>query len=172
MVFSCQLSFLPSAHLPVARVWYNRLVRYRSTKGHSRTPLCRLPQHHSRTAPGQFPLHQHSSSFAQTQNQHHWSLHGRRINTSGSCTLQSSRVCSLGHFYTEIDTRVGYISRASLPNIHLTVSSPVAAVPSTVTLTSCPIWHTIPVISLDSNNRLLCVVDTNSFLREVRTELL
>ena len=71
---SCELSLLPSAHLPVARVWYNRLVRDRNTKGHSRTPLCCLPQHHSGTATCQFPLHRHSSSFAQTQNQHQWSL--------------------------------------------------------------------------------------------------
>jgi hypothetical protein len=161
LVFSCQLSFLPSPHLHVARVWYNRLVRDCSTKGHSRTPLCRLPQHHSRTASCQFPLQRHSSSFAQTQNQHHWSLHRRRINTSGPSAVQSSRVCSLGHFYTKIHVWDTFHAPLCPRYVHLTVSSTVVL--CAVTLTSSPIWHTIPIISLESDNRLLFVVDTNCF---------
>jgi hypothetical protein len=43
---------------------------------------------------------------------------------------------------------------------------------SAVTLTSSPIWHTIPIISLGIKNRLLFVVDTNYIFCEVRTELL
>jgi hypothetical protein len=76
LVFSFQLSFMPSPHLPVVRVWNNRPVRDRSTKGPSRTPL--LPSSSASFSNSALPIPtpppQQKASTSQTQNQHQWSL--------------------------------------------------------------------------------------------------